>query len=86
MKQLHLSLSQKQHHRYMLPQSYLPLPSDQLEHFVEKIIDEKKSHGRGGNKYLVRWRGQGPENDLWLPRKELKDNEALDVWLASRNF
>ena len=60
--------------------------NDQLEHFVEKIIDEKKSRGRGGNKYLVRWRGQGPENDLWLPRKELKDNEALDVWLASRNF
>lgn len=63
--------------------------NEDLEHFVDKIIDEKKSlarlGGRGGMKYLVRWLGQGPENDLWLPRKELEHNAALDVWLASKD-
>jgi reverse transcriptase-like protein/integrase-like protein/chromodomain-containing protein len=59
--------------------------NDELEHQVDKIIDEKKARGRGGSKYLVRWVGQGPEFDLWLPRKELENNAALDIWLASRN-
>ena len=58
--------------------------NDELEHYVDRIIDEKTSRGRGGTKYLVRWVGQGPEHDLWLPRKQLEDNAALDVWLASR--
>ena len=60
------------------------LVNNNLKHFVEKIINEKKSRGRGGIKYLVRWAGQGPEHDLWLPRKELEDNAALDIWLASK--
>ena len=57
--------------------------NNELEHFVDKIIDEKTSHGCGGTKYLVHWVGQGPENDLWLPRKQLENNAALDIWLAS---
>ena len=60
----------------------LVIVNDNLEHFVEKIIDEKKLHGHRGIKYLVRWAGQGPENNLWLPQKELEDNTALDTWLA----
>ena len=58
--------------------------NDNLEYFVDKILDEKKSRGRGGTKFLVRWVGQGPEYDLWIPQKELEDCEALDVWLASK--
>jgi hypothetical protein len=57
--------------------------NDQLEHYIEKIIDERKSRGRGDTRYLVRWVGQGPEHDLWLPRKEIEDCEALDIWLKS---
>jgi hypothetical protein len=30
--------------------------------------------------YLVRWLGYGEESDLWLPRGELMDSEALEVW------
>ena len=63
------------------------LVNDNLEHFIDRIIDEKKTRlgGRGGTKYLVRWAGQGPENDLWLPQKELEDCEALDIWITSKN-
>lgn len=57
----------------------------QLEHFVDRIIDEKKLRGRGGMKYLVFWVGQGPENDLWLPRSELEDCVVLDDWLAAKS-
>ena len=58
--------------------------NDNLEHFIEKILDERKSRGRGQTRYLVRWVGQGPEHDLWLPEKEIENCEALDVWIASR--
>ncbi|KAH8994977.1 hypothetical protein EDB92DRAFT_1848569 [Lactarius akahatsu] len=34
--------------------------------------------------YLVRWRGEGPEGDKWLPASELEDCEALDIWQARK--
>ena len=52
------------------------------EFFVEKIVDGRR---RGqGKHYLVLWRGEGPEGDIWLDAGELEDCEALDVWLAQR--
>lgn len=51
------------------------------EWFVDRIVDQRQ-HGKG-YQYLVRWRGEGPEGDLWLPRRELKDCEALDLWEAT---
>jgi Chromo (CHRromatin Organisation MOdifier) domain len=59
--------------------------NDQLEHYVDKILDERKVRGRGGTQYLVRWVGQGPEYDLWLPRKEIENCEALDIWLSTKS-
>ena len=50
--------------------------------FIEQIVDERK-WGRG-YQYLVRWVGEGPETEVWLPRTELEDCEALDVWLKER--
>jgi hypothetical protein len=50
------------------------------EFYIDRIIDEKR-RGRG-KLYLVRWRGEGPEGDKWLPERELEDCEALDNWLA----
>lgn len=50
----------------------------QLENFIEKIIDERK-RGRGFQ-YLVRWVGFDEGDDEWLPRRDLEDCEALDVW------
>ncbi|KAF8802017.1 hypothetical protein BYT27DRAFT_7018434, partial [Phlegmacium glaucopus] len=58
------------------------LVNNNLEYFVDKIIDEKKLHSHKGWRYLVRWIGQGPEDDVWLPQKELEDCEALDKWIA----
>jgi hypothetical protein len=58
--------------------------NDSLEYLIDKIIDEKKLRGRGGWQYLVRWIGQGPENDTWLPQKELEECEALDIWISSK--
>ena len=50
------------------------------EHFVDHITRSRR-RGRG-RQYLVRWQGEGPEGDVWLPRRELEDCEALDNWLA----
>jgi hypothetical protein len=49
------------------------------EFFIDKIIDERRK-GRG-YQYLVTWRGEGPEENRWLPRRELEDCEALELWL-----
>ena len=51
------------------------------EWFVGKGVDQWK-RGRAWQ-YLVRWRGGGPGGDLWLPRRELDDCEALDIREAS---
>ena len=48
------------------------------EVLVDKIVDERK-RGRG-RQYKVHWIGYGKEHDEWLPRSELLNNEALDVW------
>lgn len=50
------------------------------EFHIDKIIDAKRI-GRGWC-YLVRWVGYGPEEDRWLPGREVANCEALDVWLA----
>lgn len=50
------------------------------EHFVDYIVRSRR-RGRG-RQYLVRWQGEGPEGDVWLPRHELDNCEALDTWLA----
>ncbi|TFY53536.1 hypothetical protein EVJ58_g9399 [Rhodofomes roseus] len=53
------------------------------EYYVERVLDERV-RGRG-KQYLVRWEGYGPEHDSWLPRRELENNAALDVWLAAEH-
>ena len=58
--------------------------NDNLEHYIDKIIDERKSRGQGQKRYLVRWRGQGPEYDLWLPQKEIENCEAFDIWVNAK--
>jgi hypothetical protein len=56
---------------------------DEEEYFIRDIIDERRS-GRS-YKYLVRWLGYGEEENRWLPRKELDNTKALDIWLARRS-
>jgi hypothetical protein len=52
------------------------------EYRVDKIIDHKKT-SHGNIKYLVRWFGYGPEDDVWIPGHELQDNGALDDYLEA---
>ena len=58
------------------------LASGQEEHVIERILDERK-RGRGWQ-YLVRWKGYGPGDDEWLPRREIEETIALDEWLRKR--
>jgi hypothetical protein len=57
-------------------------PEGAEKYLVDRIIGERRGHG--GIQYLVRWVGYGSEEDLWLPRSNLKDNVALDIWLAGK--
>lgn len=52
----------------------------QEEHFIKKILDERK-WGRDVQ-YLVCWRGYGPNHNKWKSRKEMEDTVALDKWEA----
>ena len=55
------------------------LEDGQEEHVIERILDERR-HGRGWQ-YLVWWKGYGPGDDEWLPRREVEETIALDEWL-----
>lgn len=46
---------------------------------VEKLLD-KQRHGRGW-RYLVRWKGYGPDTDSWIPDAEAMELSAYDDWL-----
>ena len=48
------------------------------EFFIDKIINERRRNKK--TQYRVRWQGEGPEGDKWLPASELEDCEALDAW------
>ena len=52
------------------------------EYFIDKIVDERRRAGQ--IQYRVRWQGEGPEGDKWLPASELEDCEALDLWFACK--
>jgi hypothetical protein len=54
------------------------------EFFIDKIMDQRRR--RKITEYLIRWRGEGPEGDKWLPASELENCEALDVWQAHKKI
>ena len=58
------------------------LPDGREEHVIERIVDERR-RGRGWQ-YLVRWKGYGPGDDEWFPRREVEETVALDQWLRRR--
>jgi hypothetical protein len=59
------------------------LTSEGMEEYaIEKIIDERRR--RRGMQYLVCWAGYGPEDDRWLPGRELNDCEVLDRWMERK--
>ncbi len=54
---------------------------DKDEFLVESIIEHRGS-GRSGDplSFRIRWEGYGPEDDSWLPYREVKDLSALDEY------
>ena len=54
------------------------------EWYVDKILDRQR-RGRG-YRYLVCWRGYGPEHDEWLPGAQVADLEALDAYLRDNGL
>jgi hypothetical protein len=51
----------------------MPTGSEDWE--IEYILDHRP-RGRGFQ-YLVRWRGYGPEADVWLTGSKVEDTDAL---------
>ena len=58
------------------------LSNGQEEHVIEKILDERR-RGRAWQ-YLVQWKGYGPGDDEWMPRREIEETIALDEWLRRK--
>ena len=67
--------------RALKPPAPITIAGEQ-EFFIEKIVDERRRHNK--TQYKVRWQGEGPEGDIWLPASELEDCEALDAWQNRR--
>ncbi|RMJ21267.1 Integrase core domain-containing protein, partial [Aspergillus sp. HF37] len=62
-----------------------PEDTDRFE--VDQVIAERQRKvGRGKRKeYLVRWKGYGPEDDMWLPESSLQGAEdAVRLFQAGR--
>jgi hypothetical protein len=57
-------------------------PSGAEEWEIEKILDRRR-RGRG-YQYLVRWRGFGPEADVWLSGQELESSDVLETYNATQ--
>ena len=74
--------------RALIPPEPITIDGQQ-EFFIDKIVDERIKKKK--TFYRVRWQGEGPEGDKWLPEEELADCEALDDWTTrkasvGRNF
>ena len=67
--------------RALIPPNPVTLDGHQ-EFFVDKIVDERKRSKK--TFYRVRWQGEGPEGDIWLPAEEISECEALDHWISRR--
>lgn len=67
--------------RALIPPDAITI-NGQQEFFIDRIVDEcqrgKTTH------YRVRWQGEGPEGNIWLPAQELNECEALDIWNAQK--
>jgi len=61
---------------------------DREEYIVEKIVDHigDKSVMKSQWEFKVRWLGYPPEEDLWLPWKELRNNPKLHKYLADNGL
>jgi hypothetical protein len=63
------------------PEETIPDPSSlqpfepNIEYKIEAIL--KKRQFRGKTKYLVRWKGYGPESDTWEPEENFGNAQEI---------
>ena len=57
--------------------------ADKEEFEVEAIVDHRTAKNKSGWQFRVRWRGYEPEEDSWLPYKQVKELAALDAYLEA---
>jgi hypothetical protein len=60
-----------------------PVDAEEDRFCVEKLLDKpqrcQRKRGRGFSvEYLVRWRGYGPEDDMWINVKQVDDDVIAD--------
>ncbi|KIM34730.1 hypothetical protein M413DRAFT_35741, partial [Hebeloma cylindrosporum] len=61
-------------YRLRLPDNY---PGKSPEYEVERIVGHKRVGVKRLLRYLVRWVGYGPQFDLWLSDRDLRNSPAL---------
>ena len=50
---------------------------------IERIVAHRAT--RGGLKFVVRWKGYGPEEDKWMRRSELQNApDIMTAWEESQ--
>ena len=56
----------------------VPLPpdiiNDEEQYEIENILNHRRRRSGKTYEYLITWTGYGPEENMWLPEKELKSN------------
>lgn len=85
----HVSLLQPWHKDAELPTHvdtamYHPPPvvPEDDQYLVETLLDKRISRGRA--QYLVRWKGYGPEDDMWRPARDIEQS-LIDAYEASHH-
>ena len=85
----HVSLLQPWHKAHEFPTHvdatvYHPPPvvPDDEQYLVEALLDKRISRGR--TEYLVRWKGYGPEDDMWRPASDIEQS-LIDAYEASHH-
>ena len=59
-----------------------PVVPDDEQYLVEALLDKRISRGR--TEYLVRWKGYGPEDDMWRPASDIEQS-LIDAYEASHH-
>jgi len=76
-------------HQNSLPPPPTQVVEGQEEFVVERILDHCVMRTRGSRKkemhWLVRWKGYGPEEDLWLKERSINTGGTNSIWKEYEN-
>ena len=63
-----------------------PVDAEEDRFYVECLLDKRqRRRGRGFSvEYLVRWRGYGPEDDMWVNAKQI-DDDVIEAYEATHH-